>query len=66
LLEDYVNWADSDLNLSDNSYRPFYEPLKITSRLPHVEKFHNLMGGDSFLEKLSFNRAIKKSYTYSI
>lgn len=65
LLEDHVNWPVTDINLTDLSYRPFYEPLNITSRLPFVEKFHELIGGSGFLERWNFNK-VKKSYSYSI
>ena len=65
LLEDYVNWPNSNINLVDLSYRPFYEPLNIYARLPSVEKFYLLTGGSTLLNKLAF-RQVSQNYVYSI
>lgn len=45
LLEDVVNWPVVDIDLSDTTYQPFFEPLMLEERLPSVEKFYEIVGG---------------------
>lgn len=58
-----VNWPKGDINETDLSFRPFFEPMTILERLPYVEKLYNMYGKSNFIERWYFNTTILPEYT---
>lgn len=58
ILEDYINWPEVELNLSDVNNRPFYLPMNIYERKPSAEKFYKLIGGNSLWSSFSLGKKV--------